>query len=85
MPSTAGKLSQHLNKAGLWKETWSAPKCPGRVAALNLDLKSTVDQPQQITWLPESTLTVETLFWTSGTLDCVSHLSTFRLWDIGFQ
>ncbi len=47
--------------------------------------QNTVDQHQQMTWQPKSTLTVETSHWTSSNMDSVSLLSSSRLWDLDFQ
>ncbi len=47
--------------------------------------ESTVDQHQQMTWQPKSSLTVETSHWTTSNVDSVPLLSSSRLWDLDFQ
>ncbi len=47
--------------------------------------ENTVDQHQQMTWQPKSSLTVETSHWTSSNMDSVPLLSSSRLWDLDFQ
>ncbi len=42
--------------------------------------ENTVDQHQQTTWQPKSSLTVETSHWTSSNMDSVSLLSSSRPW-----
>ncbi len=44
-----------------------------------------VDQHQQMTWHPKSSLTVETSHWTSSNMDSVPLHSSSRLWDLDFQ
>ncbi len=44
-----------------------------------------MDQHQQMTWQPKSSLTVETSHWTSSNMDSVPLLSSSRLWDLDFQ
>ncbi len=80
-----GKWNQHLHKACQQKEAWSALKCPGRWLRWLWTSENTVDQHQQMTWQPKSTLTVETSHWTSSNMDSVSLHSSFRLWDLDFQ
>ncbi len=50
-----------------------------------LTSENTVDQHQQMTWQPKSSLTVETLHWTSSNVDSVPLHSSSRLWDLDFQ
>ncbi len=47
--------------------------------------ENTVDQHQQMTWQPKSSLTVETSHWTSSNMNSVPLLSSSRLWDLDFQ
>ncbi len=82
MPSPAGKWNQHRHKACQQKEAWSALKCPGRWLWTS---ENTVDQHQQMTWQPKSSLTVETSHWTSSNMDSVPLHSSSRLWDHDFQ
>ncbi len=60
------KLNQHLHKACQQKEVWSALKFPGRWLRWLWTSENTVDQHQQMTWHPKSSLTVETSHWTSS-------------------
>ncbi len=85
MPSPAGKWNQHLHKACQQKEAWSALKCPGRWLRWLWTSENTVNQHQQMTWQPNSSLTVETSHWTSSNMDSVSLHSSSRLWDLDFQ
>ncbi len=55
------------------------------MAALTVDSENTVDQHQQMTWQPKSSLTVETSHWTSSNMDSVPLHSSSRLWDLDFQ
>ncbi len=55
------------------------------MAALTVDSENTVDQHQQMTWQPKSSLTVETSHWTSSNMDSVPLHSSSRLWDPDFQ
>ncbi len=55
------------------------------MAALTVDSENTVDQHQQMTWQPKSSLTVETSHWTSCNLNSVPLHSSSRLWDLDFQ
>ncbi len=55
------------------------------MAALTVDFKNTVDQHQQMTWQPKSSLTVETSHWTSINMDSVPLHPSSRLWDLDFQ
>ncbi len=57
VPSPAWKWNQHLHKACQQKEAWSALICPGR-CCVTLDLIKHMDQHQQMTWQPKSSLTV---------------------------
>ncbi len=52
------------------------------MAALTVDSENTVDQHQQMTWQPKSSLTVETSHWTSSNMDYVPLHSSSRLWDL---
>ncbi len=85
VPSPAGKWNQHLHKAYQQKEAWSALKCPGRWLRWLWTSENTVDQHQQMTWQPKSSLTVETLHWTSSNMDSVPLHSSSRLWNLDFQ
>ncbi len=69
VPSPAGKWNQHLHKACQQKEAWSAPTFPGRWLRWLWTSENTMDQHQQMTWQPKSSLTVETLHWTSINMD----------------
>ncbi len=82
MPSPAGKWNQHLHKACQQKEAWSALKCPGKWLRWLWTSENTVDQHQQMTWQPKSSLTVETSHWTSSNMDSVPLHSSSRLWDL---
>ncbi len=55
------------------------------MAALTVDSENTVDQHQQMTWQPKSSLTVETSHWTSSNMDSVPLHSSSRLWDLDFH
>ncbi len=79
------KWNQHLHKACQQMEAWSALKCPDRWLRWLWTSGNTVDQHQQMTWQPKSSLTVETSHWTSSNMDYVSLLSSSRLWDLDFQ
>ncbi len=72
-----------------WKmksaEAWSALKFPGRWLRWLWTSENTVDQHQQMTWQPKSSLTVETSHWTSSNMDSVPLHSSSRLWDLDFQ
>ncbi len=83
--SAAGKWNQHLHKACQQKEAWSAPKFPGRYLRWLWTSENTVDQHQQMTWQPKSSLTVETSHWTSSNMDSVPLHSFSKLWDLDFQ
>ncbi len=85
MPSPAGKWNQHLHKACQKKEAWSALTFPGRWLRWLWTSENTVDQHQQMTWKPKSSLTVETSHWTSSNVDSVPLHSSSRLWDLDFQ
>ncbi len=45
-------------------------------------LQKKVDQHQQMTWQPKSSLTVETSHWTSSNMESVPLHSSSRLWDL---
>ncbi len=60
-------------------------KFPGRWLRWLWTSENTVDQHQQMTWQPKSSLTVETLHWTSSNMDSVPLHSSSRLWDLDFQ
>ncbi len=79
VPSPAGKWNQHRHKACQQKEAWSALKFPGRWLRWLLTSEITVDQHQQMTWQPKSSLTVETSHWTSSNMDSVPLHSSSRL------
>ncbi len=79
------KWNQHLHKACQQKEAWSALKFPGRWLRWLWTSENTVDQHQQMTWQPKSSLTVETSHWTSSNMDSVPLHSSSRLWDLDFQ
>ncbi len=85
VPSPAGKWNQHLHKACQQKEAWSALKFPGRWLRWLWTSENTVDQHQQMTWQPKSSLTVETSHWTSSNMDSVPLHSSSRLWALDFQ
>ncbi len=85
VPSPAGKGKQQLHKACQQTEAWSALKCPGRWLRWLWTSENTVDQHQQMTWQPKSSLTVETSHLTSSNMDSVPLLSSSRLWDLDFQ
>ncbi len=55
------------------------------MAALTVDLRKDSGQNQQMTWWPNSSLTVETSHWTSSNMDSVPLHSSSRLWDLDFQ
>ncbi len=59
VPSPAGKWNQHLHKACQQKEAWSALEFPGRWLRWLWTSENTVDQHQQMTWQPKSSLTVK--------------------------
>ncbi len=79
------KWNQHLHKAFQQKEAWSALKFPGRWLRWLWTSENAVDQHQQMTWQPKSSLTVETSHWTSSNMDSVPLHSSSRLWDLDFQ
>ncbi len=85
VPSPAGKWNQHLHKACQQKEAWSALKFPGRWLLWLWTSENTVDQHQQMTWQPKSSLTVKTSHWTSSNMESVPLHSSSRLWDLDFQ
>ncbi len=58
VPSPAGKWNKHLHTACQQKEPWSALKFPGRWLRWLWTSENTVDQHQQMTWQPKSSLTV---------------------------
>ncbi len=60
----------------------SALKFPGRWLRWLWTSENTVDQHQQMTWQPKSSLTVETSHWTSSNMDSVPLHSSSRLWDL---
>ncbi len=74
-----------FHKACQQKEAWSALKFPGRWLRWKWTSESTVNQHQQMTWQPKSSLTVETSHWTSNNMDSVPLHSSSRLWDLDFQ
>ncbi len=63
----------------------SALKFPGRWLRWLWTSENTVDQHQQMTWQPKSSLTVEASHWTSSNMDSVPLHSSSRLWDLDFQ
>ncbi len=67
------------------KEAWSALKCPSRWLHWLWTSENTVDQHQQMTRQPKSSLTEETSLWTSSNMDSVPLHSSSRLWDLDFQ
>ncbi len=67
------------------KEAWSALIFPGRWLRWLWTSENTVDQHQQMTWQPKSSLTVETSHGTSSNMDSVPLHSSSRLWDLDFQ
>ncbi len=77
-----------LHKACQQKEAWSTLKCPGRWLRWLWTSENTVDQHQQMTWQPKSSLTVETLHCKQHDFkqhDYVPLHFSSRLWDIDFQ
>ncbi len=56
----AGKLNQHLYKAGQQKKAWISPKCIGKRVQWRWFSKNTMDQHQQMTLHPKSSQNVET-------------------------
>ncbi len=60
-------------------------KYPGRWLRWLWTSENTVDQHQQMTWQPKSSLTMETSHWTSSNMDSVPLHSSSRLWDLDFQ
>ncbi len=82
VPSPAGKWNQHLHEACQQKEAWSTLKFPGRWLRWLWTSENTVDQHQQMTWQPKSSLTVETSHWTSSNMESVPLHSSSRLWDL---
>ncbi len=64
-------------------KAWSALKYPGRWLHWLWTSENTVDQHQQMTWQPKSSLTVETSHWTSSNDGLCA--SSSRLWDLDFQ
>ncbi len=76
---SASPWNQHLHKACQQKKAWSALKCPGRWLCWLWTSENTVDQHQQMTWQPKSSLTVETSHWTSSNMDSVPLHSSSRL------
>ncbi len=85
VPSPAGKWNQHLHKACQQKEAWGALRFRCRWLLWLWTSENTVDQQQQMTCQPKSSLTVETSHWTSSNLDSVPLQSSSRLWDLDFQ
>ncbi len=71
-------------KACQQKEAWSALKFPGRWLCWLWTSENTVDQHQQMTWQPKSSLTVETSHWTSSNMESVPLHSSSILWDLDF-
>ncbi len=67
------------------RKQWSALKYPDRWLHWLWTSENTVDQHQQMTWQPKSSLTVETSHWTSSNMDSVPLHSSSRLWDLEFQ
>ncbi len=60
-------------------------KCLGRWLRWLWTSENTVEQHQQMTWQPKSSLTVETSHWTSRNLDSLPLHSSSRLWDLDCQ
>ncbi len=85
VPSPTGKWNQLIHKVCQQEEAWSELKCPGRWLRWLWTSENTVDQHQQMTWQPKSSLTVETSHWTSSYMDAVSLLSSSRLWHLDLQ
>ncbi len=63
----------------------SALKCPGIWLHWLWTSENTVDQHQQMTRQPKSSLTEETSLWTSSNMDSAPLHSSSRLWDLDFQ
>ncbi len=59
-----------------------ALKFPGRWLRWLWTSENTVDQHQQMTWQPKSSLTVETSYCTSSNMDSVPLHSSSRLWTL---
>ncbi len=76
VPLAVWAWKQHLHKACQQKEAWSALKFPGRWLRWMWTSENTVDQHQQMTWQPKSSLTVETSHWK---MDSVPLHSSSRL------
>ncbi len=70
------KWNQHLHKACQQKEAWGALRFVVD-GCVDCGLRNTVDQHQQMTWQPKSSLTVETSHWTSSNMDSVPLHSSF--------
>ncbi len=79
------KITSAFHKACQQKEAWSALSFPGRWLRWLWTSENTVDQHQQMTWQPKSSLIVETSLWTSSNMDSVPLHSFSRLWDLDFQ
>ncbi len=62
-----------------------ALKFPGRWLRWLWTSENKVDQHQQMTLQPKSSLTVETSHWTSSNMDSVPLHSSSRLWYLDFQ
>ncbi len=78
VPSPARKWNQHLHKACQQKEA-STLKFPGRWLHWLWTSENTVDQHQQMTWQPKSSLTVEISHWTSSNMYSVPLLSPGKM------
>ncbi len=73
-------LANPGHKACQQKEGWSALKFPGRWLCWLWTSENTVDQHQQMTRQPKSSLTVETLHWTSRNMDYLPlHFSSRQI------
>ncbi len=62
-----------------------ALKSPSRWLRWLWTSENTVDQHQQMTWQPKSSLTVETSHWTSSNMDSLPLHSSSRLWVLDLK
>jgi len=76
--------NQYLHKVCQQKEALSALKFPGRCLCWLWTSENTVDQHQQMTWQPKSSLTEETSNCTSSNVDSAPLHYSSRLWDLEF-
>ncbi len=76
--------NQYLHKVCQQKEALGALKFPGRCLCWLWTSENTVDQHQQMTWQPKSSLTEETSNCTSSNVDSAPLHYSSRLWDLEF-